>query len=462
LKFDSNLNIVPALAQNWQVSNDGMVYTFNLRKTARFHHGRAVTSQDVIYSLTRLLDPKQNSGDAHLYTRIRGAADFRAGRNSSVSGLRALSDSIVQITMEQPYSPLLRALAQQSSSIVPKEKVETANSDFGKHPVGSGPFRLDQWDEAGQILLSANPEYDAGRPYLDQIRITALPALNAGEAFQLFLEGSLDLSFVPADQVPAARRQKDWVFISRPILRLMYLGINIRDRLFRDRSLRQAVISAVDKSDLLGSDVDYSITHGLIPFSLPGSSHSHNNDPFDLPSARRALQKRRGTNRRPVRVQLWHAHVSENRDRLLSHLAHQLNAAGFEVKIKLLPSIGELLKAIYAGRTQLFLLGEQMDFPDPDALLSRLFHSQSPANPFGYSNPKVDALLLQAQTAFDETVRAGLYGEIEKMILDDQPVLPLALVKYSIVVHRRVRGLELTPLGFQYLPLKDVWLQPNE
>ena len=124
--------------------------------------------------------------------------------------------------------------------------------------------------------------------------------------------------------------------------------------------------------------------------------------------------------------------------------------------------MGELLNNIYAGRTQLFLLGEQMDFPDPDALLSRLFHSHSPANPFGYSNPKVDALLLEAQTTLDDGKRATLYSEIEKLILDDHPILPLSQVKYSFVSQRRVQGLNLTSLGFQYLPLKDVWLQPAE
>jgi len=120
-----------------------------------------------------------------------------------------------------------------------------------------------------------------------------------------------------------------------------------------------------------------------------------------------------------------------------------------------------LLSKIYARKTQLFLLGEQLDYPDPDALLNRLFRSTSPANPFGYSNSKVDALLLDAQRALDDKSRAELYSLIESTIMRDYPALPLSVVKYSIACLANVQGLQLTPLGFQYLPLREVWLKPE-
>jgi peptide/nickel transport system substrate-binding protein/oligopeptide transport system substrate-binding protein len=94
-------------------------------------------------------------------------------------------------------------------------------------------------------------------------------------------------------------------------------------------------------------------------------------------------------------------------------------------------------------------------------LLNRLFLSTSPANPFGYSNSKVDALLVDARRALDDNSRAALYSQIESLILKDQPVLPLSVVKYSIACHARVQALQVTPLGFQYLPLREVWLKPE-
>jgi len=458
VRFDANLNTVAALAQDWRVSPDGRTYVFSLRQGVRFHHGREITAEDFVYSLTRLLDPKRKSNDAQYYARIQGAADFQAGRSTTVPGLQALNSSTLQIVLDQPYAPFLRLLAQQPASVVPKEFVESSEQPFGQNPVGTGAFRLERWNPGAEILLAANPEYYSGRPHLERIRITTLPALNARESFQLFVDGKLDLSFVPAEHATLAQREPGWVFINRPVLRVMYLGMNVKDALLRDPNVRRAVALAINKTELFATDLDHAITHGLLPASLLGSTPKGHPDLFNLQSARDLLKRQ---HKRKPKVQLWHAQVSESRTALLERMASQLESVGFVVEVKTLSSMAELLSKIYARKTQLFLLGEQLDYPDPDALLNRLFCSTSPANPFGYSNAKVDALLLDAQRALDDNSRAELYIQIESMIMSDCPVLPLSVVKYSIACLARVQGLQVTPLGFQYLPLREVWLKPE-
>jgi len=462
LRFDPYLNLAPALAQDWQVSADGITYTFHLRKGVRFHDGREVVADDVVYSLTRLLDPKWRSDDSQHFSRIVGATEFQAGRATAVSGLKALDASNVQITLDQPYAPFLRVLAQQPASVVPREELEKSPAAFAQNPVGTGPFRLERWESGSEMVLVANADYFGGKPFLDELRITTLPALNARESFQLFREKKLDLSFVPPDQVLAAQREPDWMFLSRPVLRVMYLGMNLRDRWLKNLEVRQAIGFAVNKTELLGEDFDYSQTHGLIPVSLLGASLDSHPDLYDREKAIQALESHRRRGKRRLKLQLWHAQMSESRNALLSRLATQLNEVGFEIELKLVPSMSELLEKIYAGDTQLFLLGEQMDFPDPDALLNRLFHSKSPGNMFGYANLKVNELLHEAQTTLDDSRRAQLYREIESLILSDCPVLPLAVVKYSLAYQKRVRGLEVNALGFQYLPLREVWLEPEK
>ena len=207
---------------------DGRTYVFTLRQGARFHHGREITAEDFVYSLTRLLDPKWKSNDAQYYAHILGAADFQAGRSATVSGLQALNASTLQIVLDEPYAPFLRLLAQQPASVVPKELVENSEHPFGQNPVGTGAFRLERWTPGTEILLAANPVYYAGRPYLERVRITTLPALNARESFQLFADGKLDVSFVPAEQATLAQSEPKWVFINRPVLRVMYLGMNVQ------------------------------------------------------------------------------------------------------------------------------------------------------------------------------------------------------------------------------------------
>jgi oligopeptide transport system substrate-binding protein len=458
VRFDANLNIVPALAQDWKVSPDGRTYLFTLRPGVRFHHGREVTAEDFVYSLTRLLDPKWKSNDAQYYTHILGAADFQAGHSSSVSGLQALNSSTLQIVLDEPYAPFLRLLAQQPAAVVPKELVANSEHPFGQNPVGTGPFRLERWTSGTEILLAANPAYHSGRPYLEKVRITTLQALNARESFQIFVDGKLDLSFVPAEHAALAQSEPKWVFINRPVLRVLYLGMNVKDRLLRDPNIRRAVASAINKTSLFGTDPDHAVVHGLLPASLPGSSPTGHPDLYDPQSARDLLKRQ---HKGKLKIQLWHAQASESRTALLKRIASQLEAVGFAVEIKNLSSMAELLNKIYDRKTQLFLLGEQFDYPDPDALLNRLFRSTSPANPFGYSNPNVDALLLEAQHALDDKSRAELYSRIESMIMRDNPALPLSVVKYSIACLARVQGLQVTPLGFQYLPLREVWLKPE-
>ncbi len=459
LRFDQNLNVAPALAQNWKVSPDGKTYTFNLRKGVRFHNGREVKAEDFVLSLTRLLDPRWKSPDAEHYSRILGATDYRSGKAPKVAGLTALNDYTLQIRLERTYAPFLCVLAQQPASVVPQEEIEKHDRQFGRSPVGTGAYRLHSWNSDGEIFLTANPAYFDGRPYLDGVRIKTFSALNAHETFQDFLNQNLDISFVPSQHVQLAQSQKDWVYVSRPILRFMYLGINLKDRLMQDIHVRRAIHMAIEKSQVVGQEPDYSIMHNLIPLSLLGYNPAASRDLYNVEEAKRALKLSRSYRGGPLKVSLWHATPSESRAKLLARLTDNLNAAGIDVDVKIVPSLNELTKKIYSGKTQLFLIGEVIDFPDPDALLNRLFNSKSEGNHFGYQNAQVDQMLQEAQSSLDENLRAQLYREIEKRILDDHVIIPLFVVKYSFVTHKRVQGLELNPLGFQYLPFRKVWLQ---
>jgi peptide/nickel transport system substrate-binding protein len=458
VRLDSSLNIVPAIAQDWSISPDGKIYQFDLRKGVRFHNGREVEAADFVYSLSRLLDPKEESQDSHSYLRIRGTADLRQGKTSMVSGLRAKDKYHFEITLEHPYAPFLRLLALQPASVVPHEEF-APGKNFSKRPVGTGPFRLDSWDPESEIRLKANPAYFGGKPFLDELRFRTFPALSAKESYQEFLKGELDLSFVPPERYLEARNNPSWIFVSRPVLRFLYLGMNMNDPLMRKPEVRKAIYHAINKEKAVGQDLDYEVTHTILPISLLGSKYSMQTDSYAPEVARQALMQLRSSREKLVPLQLWHATVSDSRTRLLSRISSDLNAIGFNVELRLVSSMNELLTRIYSGQTQLFLLGEQIDFPDPDALFDRLFNSKSQANPFGYHNADVDRLLVEAQATLDDEQRARIYGEIEQRILDDHPILPLAGVKYSYVHTRRFKDLEVNSLGFQYLPFQQVWEQ---
>ena len=461
LRFESDLSLAPAISEDWQISPDGRTYIFHLRRGVRFHNHREVTADDFVYSLTRLLNPQLGSVDAGHYLMIRGAEAFHSGRTTRVEGLRGLDRYTLQIKLERIYAPFLCVLAQQSASVVPREEVENKTVPFGKRPVGTGAFRFKEWRPGEGIVLEANTDYFESPPSLGEIHFRTVSPLNARGNFREFSAGRVDMAFVPSDRAAEVKANTQWVYWNRPILRFMYLGFNLNAPLVKEHALRKAICLAINRSKLVGNDPDYSVLFNLLPLSLLGSDLGHVQDSYDPQAAREALRRIPDRKGQDLKLALWHAALSEERQNLLSLLVSDLNALGVNVELRIEPSMNALLERVYSGQTQMFLLGEVFDFPDPGAVLYRLFHSRSKGNLFAYRNVQVDRMLEEAQTLMDEYQRAQLYSQIERRILNDNVVAPLFQVKYSIVTRRAVQGIELGPLGFQYLPFRKVWLKPE-
>ncbi len=460
VRLDENLAVAPAIARDWRVSFDGKTYTFHLRRDVRFHNGRAVTARDFVYSLTRLLDPRWKAVDSEYYTRIGGAGAFSSGKADRVSGLKAVGSHTLQISLEQPYAPFLHVLSLPSASVVPREAVESRQRPFGRSPVGTGAFRLKRLGPGSVVHLESHSNYFMGRPYLDGLRIRTVPALTDRESFREFARGRLDLSFIPADQIPRASARSDWAVRSFPVLRLLYLGINMKDPDLSHPLLRKAVWLAIDPGAVYAGLTDFEPTDRLIPFSLLGSRRQPLRN-RNLEAAKQTLRQFEQNQPVPPRLTLWTSSRLPAARRRLEHLLQGPRSIGLKIAVRTVDSMRDLLNGIYAGRAPMFLLGEVIDFPDPDALLSRLFHSCSNGNPFGYSNPEVDRLLRRARGTRNEKGRARLYRQIEEKILSDYVVAPLALVRYSLVRRERVRGLEINALGFQHFHFRKVWLAPE-
>lgn len=460
VRLDEHLAVAPAIARDWRISFDGASYTFRLRRDVRFHHGRPVTARDFVYSLTRLVDPRWKAVDSEYYTRIEGAAAFRSGKSDSVSGLRALGSHTLQISLEQPYAPFLQVLALPSASVVPREAVESEERQFGRSPLGTGAFRLKRLGPAQEIHLESQSHHFLGRPYLDGLRIRTASALTDRASFREFARGRLDLSFIPAHQIPHASTRADWAIRTFPVLRLLYLGMNVKAPGASQRLLRKAVCLAIDPGAVYGGLADFEPTDRLIPFSLLGSRRQPART-RNLAAARQALRKLQHRHGPLPKLSLWTSARLPQARRRLERLLEGPRSIGLKIDVRSLDSMRQLLDRIYAGQAPMFLLGEVIDFPDPDALLSRLFHSRSNGNPFGYANPEVDRLLRRARGTLDQTRRARLYRQIEERILSDHVVAPLALVRYSLVHRRQVRGLQINSLGFQHFHFRKVWLAPG-
>src|SRR3989304_1676333 len=169
VQFDKDLNTIPAIARSWKISPDGLTYTFYLREGVTFHNGREVTAEDFVYSFTRILDPETKSSSSNFFTGVVGTKEFMERKAKEVKGLVAQGNYILRITLSEPYVPFISILAMKGAKVVPREEIEKSGANFGRFPVGTGPFKFVSMKEGEEIVLEANPDYFEGRPYLDKV-----------------------------------------------------------------------------------------------------------------------------------------------------------------------------------------------------------------------------------------------------------------------------------------------------
>ncbi len=457
--FDRDLNLIPSIARSWRVSRDGRVYTFELRDGVRFHNGREVTADDIVYSLTRLLRPEIQSSAAAQFEVIAGAKELRAGRAASLRGVRAVNRRLVEITLDEPYIPFLSVLAMKSAKIVPREAVEAREPSFERAPVGTGPFRFVRWDEGGEIVLEANPDYFRGRPYLDRLVYVITPTTGDPTGYREFRGGRFEESPIPADIRDEVLADQGIRVIRRPILGIRFYGLNLRRPEWGDRRVREAMLAALDRAGMVNSTSrgQDRPTAGLLPPGLPGYIPDRPVPPADLARAAALLKEAGGVNRIPP-IEIWSAARFQVAKAELGVISEAWKSLGAAVEIRFADNWPQFQAFLTERRMSVFRYSWYADIPDPDNVLGILFHSKSKYNYMGYANPDVDQLLEQGRIELDPIRRVEVYQQAEARILADVPVIPFAQLWFERAYQPYVKGVEVSALGAPYVAMRKVWL----
>jgi len=460
VQFDRELNVVPALATSWKVSPDGLVYTFNLRSDARFHNGRQVTANDFVYSFTRILDPKEESSALGFFERVEGASAYRKGESDKVAGLRALDAHTLEITIDEPFAAFLSVLAMFNSKVVAREEVERWGKDFGRHPVGTGPFSLTSW-EGNQIVLTANPRYYEGRPYLDRVVYTIYAGAQRQKILHDFLEGRLEEAAVfGADRQEMAQTHV-YQFVRKPSLSLQFYGMNCASPPLKDRRVRQALSWAIDKDKIVREVFkdQFIPARTILPPGMTGYTPENRAYGYD-PQRSRALlaEAGYGPSQKKLSLILLSASKSSVAQRELAMVAADFADVGVELQIQYETDWPTFEAALKSKGLQMYRYFWSADIPDPDNFLNVLCGSKSVYNFMRYSNPRVDNLLSRALVERDIIQRVRLYRQAESLILEDAPMIPFMYWVFEAVFQPYVKGLEISSLGQPYIPLKKIWL----
>ena len=456
--FDSNLRIIPGLAESWTVSRDGKQYLFTLRKGVRFHNGREVTAKDVVASLSRLYRPQNKTSAKEFLYRIRGAAEYRDGKAGSIEGIRALSDHKVTVDLVEPYAPFLSTLAMPISKIVPHEMIDDPAQPLDKKPVGTGPFRFQSWDD-DTILLKANADYFGGAPLLDGVRFVFYPGEKKDQAFPDLLEGKLTGCPIPGSADLAELREKGYQVLVRPRLSFMFYGMNVARPPLDDPNLRKALSLAMDR-ERFAREVLRSRHHPasqILPRGMPGHSPENALARFDLAMAASFLERSKYPGGKGLpELELASASHSDVAKRELEMYRKDLASLGIVLKPLFVSSWEEFKKGLDEGSYDLYRYALHADVPDPDDLLPGITETGGSHNFTGYGNNKVDSLIDKARGETSPAARMELYRDAERRILEDVPLVPVIFLSTQVAFRGNVRNIDLPATGTPYLPLSKV------
>ena len=375
VQFDTNLKPIPALAEFWEASRDGHTWTFALRQGVKFHNGREVTAQDVVYSFTLLLAATKQLPVSQPFLLIQGAKEFRQGKAPSVQGMQALDRYTLRMVLEEPLAPLLTVLGLTYAAVVPQEEVEKPGGDFRHAPVGTGPFKFVRWQPNQEIVLEANEHYYQGRPFLDTVVFKIAAGTKLEEWFADFLKGNLEETVIPSgklDEVRINPQYRRYQRVRKPTLSLQYLGFNTQRKPFDDRRVRQAFNYAVNKEAIVREiarmgDV---LAVGALPLWLPGYDPDLQGYDYNPTKARELLATAGYPNGAgfPV-VQLWSNHQAASTQADLAAYQRYLADIGVQVEIHFAPDWQAFRARLEQGILPMFRLRWLADMPDPDNVL---------------------------------------------------------------------------------------------
>lgn len=460
IQLDSNLNVRPCIAHSWDISNDGKIYTFHLRNDVYFHTSpcfddstRNVVAADFVYSFNRILDSKVASPGRWIFNEVAYAENTPA--------FYAPNDTTFVIHLKQAFSPFLSMLGMPYCFVVPHEVVEHYGADFRQHPIGTGPFKFQLWKENVKLVMRKNHNYfekdEKGNslPYLDGVAITFI--IDKQTVFLEFIKGNLDfmnsLDASYKDELLTQTGQlrdkyKNKINMhSQPYLNTEYLGflMDNDDSPTNDKRIRQAINYGFDRRKMmkyLRNNVGVPGCNGFIPKGLPGFDTSKIYYEYNPQKALCLLAESgypNGKGLPTIKLSTTATYLD-----LCKYIQQQLSIIGINIDVDVNPP-GALREQIAQSKSNWFRGSWIADYPDAENYLSLFFSGnfcpQGP-NYTHYKNNEFDELYIQAKATTNDSIRYKLYSDMDKLIMDEVPVVVLYYDQILHFTHKNIIGIQ--------------------
>jgi peptide/nickel transport system substrate-binding protein len=452
VKYDTDLSVIGDLAESWDISSDGLVITFHLRKGIKWADGVEFTADDVMFGYRTIIDEK---------TPTAYSEDFRQVKKAEVPGRYTF-----RVAYEKPFAPALTSWG--NLVVLPKHLLEgkdITKDDFGRNPVGLGPYRLTKWTTGQEVMLDSYKDYFEGRPYIDRYIYKIIP--DSATMFLVLQTGEIDMMGLTPVQYA---KQTDTEFFKKhfqkfryPAFTYTYMAFNLKHPFFEDKRVRQAIAYGIDKDEIvdvvlfgLGSPATGPYVPNTWPYNPAVRNYEYN------PEKARQLLKEAGWNDtdgdgildnggRPFKFTILTNMANNPRKNTAAIIQWRLAKIGIKVEIRELEWSTFINQFIDKRRFQAAILGWSIGL---DADQYDIWHSsktkEKEFNFVSYNNPEVDELLEKGRRTYDTEKRKRAYFRLQEILADELPYLFLYVPDATPIVHARFKGIKASPIGIRY------------
>ena len=455
IRFNERLEIVPELAESWRVSPDGITWTFNIRKDVRFHDGTELTADDVLFTFNWILNPANRSPLSALFQPVKSFS--------------AEGTYVFKVLLKEPYGPLPYLMMR---SIVPARLLKggaVAEAEFGKHPIGTGPFKLSEL-KPGQLVFDANESYFEGRPLLDRIVFKVFA--DQKKAWASLVQGDTDVvTDLDREDYEVIRNDNRFKVYDLPDVFCYTLLFNLKDPLFSQQKIREAVSLVIDRTDI----VEKALSGAGIPTTGPfrPGTWPYNPDPalqtFDPSKAAKILADlgwkdtdgdwvlEKG--KEELRFTVLMDQGDRSKEATAQRLQWQLLQAGIRMDVEVLPFQELLQKRLAPGTFQAVLLQFNTS-GDPDSSANTFWNSASigRSNFGSYMSRDADRLIEEGRKTSDPGKRQEIYQKLHSLLASDVPAVFLYYKQWYCAVSSRLNGIGKTTEFFNASSIKNWYL----
>ena len=442
---DGNSKIVPSLAESWDISDDGLEYTFHLRQGVKFHNGNDFTAEDVAYTFHRLLTV-EGGVNTEFIDQIKGADELLAGETDTLEGVEVVDDYTIKVTLKEPFAGFLASISSPGVSIYDSEATEAAGDQFGMDPavtVGTGPFEFASWSFNNQLVLTRNEDYWKGASGLPGVVIKIIPDTETQS--MMFESGELDILDLDyaADSVDRFTETYPDQIVQGPRVGIVYFTMNFNKEPFQDVRVRKAVQMSIDRQAIL--DALYGgrgqVEQGIFPHGLIGFNPDQEEIKYD-PEAAKALLAEAGYADGFDMEIAADSSASDTMTMALEIVSDQLAEVGINAEIKNYDE-STWLETRKSGELGSFMSTWSADYNDPDNFIYTFFGNEEKTKirSINYPDTEVMERVAKARTIVNEDERLAEYKALEeKIVHEDAAWVPMFSRLHLFAVSKRVQG----------------------